>query len=64
MLIGYAYRFWAHKHLSPGQRTLSSMDDITAQLFGAEFEGGRVPLREWACERGLQVEDPPMLVFV
>jgi hypothetical protein len=40
------------------------MDDITAQLFGAEFEGGRVPLREWACERGLQVEDPPMLVFV
>ena len=64
MLIGYAYRFWAHKHPSPGERTLASMDDITAQLFGAEFEGGRVPLREWACERGLQVEDPPMLVFV
>ena len=40
------------------------LDDQAAQLFGVEFEDGRVPLREWAREQGLQVEDSPMRVFV
>ena len=64
LLVSYAYRFWAHKHPSPGEEMSARLDDQAAQLFGAEFEDGRVPLREWAREQGLQVEDSPMRVFV
>ena len=64
LLVSYAYRFWAHKHPTPAKEALALLDDRAAQLFGAEFEDGRVPLRDWAGEQGLEVEDPPMRVFV
>lgn len=38
-------------------------EGISAQLFCQPSEGDEVPLRAWAAEHGLPVEDPPMRVF-
>ena len=64
LLVSYAYRFWAHKHPLPSEEALAQMDDMATQLFGVQFDGGRVPLREWASTQELDVAEPPMRVFV
>lgn len=63
LLISYAYRWWAQHHPKPPDEVLKRMDPITAQLFCNPQEGDDVPLRLWAAEQGLPVEDPPMRVF-
>ncbi len=63
LLISYAYRWWAQQHPTPPDEVLERMDPITAQLFCKPWEGDDVPLRAWAAEQGLPVEDPPMRVF-
>lgn len=63
LLVSYAYRWWAQQHPTPPDEVLANMDPITAQLFCQPLEGDDVPLRAWATEHGLPVEDPPMRVF-
>jgi len=63
LLVSYAYRWWAQHHPTPVDEVLQSMDPITAQLFCNPQESDDVPLRAWAAEHGLPVEDPPMRVF-
>lgn len=64
LLVSYAYNWWAHRHPLPEEKTLESMDEIKAQLFGKEFHGADVPLRKWGKAHGLAVDEPPMRLFV
>jgi ectoine hydroxylase-related dioxygenase (phytanoyl-CoA dioxygenase family) len=64
LLVSYAYNWWAHRHPPPDEATLECMDAIEAQLFGKEFHGPEVPLRQWGKAHGLEMDEPPMRVFV
>ena len=64
LLVSYAYNWWGHGHPVPDEKTLDGMDEIQAQLFGRSFHGEDVPLRKWGLAHGLEVEEPPMRVFV
>jgi ectoine hydroxylase len=64
LLVSYAYNWWTHRHPMPDEAVLDGMDPITAQLFGREFHGAAVPLRQWGNKHGLDVDEPPMRVFV
>tara|TARA_B100000029_G_scaffold516818_1_gene635157 strand:- start:1871 stop:2701 length:831 start_codon:yes stop_codon:yes gene_type:complete len=63
LLISYAYRWWAQQHPTPSEKVLAKMNPITAQLFCKSYEGEDLPIRSWAAENGLPVEDPPMRVY-
>ena len=63
-LVSYAYRWWGQCHPRPDDTVLDTMDPMTAQLLGKAWEGDENPLKLWARENGIEVEDPPMRAYV